>query len=244
MYMRYLAVVRAYCKLDDWVLYADADELQVYPDELHAFAANLEAQGRDFVTGRFVDRIAPDGDLAEIQSDVSIWAQFPCAARVTEQLMHGETRKVCMARASRPIGDGGAHTVRFTHRYGDNLRRTYASAWGAPPVEVHHFKWDASLVERLDNKLTGRGGDRDAAHGKGFIWQYRQLAQHVAMSGRVQVDGARSADTPSLCYERAALAEGNAGVLALEKPFARRCLDVPRHMANPPSPSVEVRRRW
>ena len=202
---RYQKVVDAHCRPRDWVIYADVDELQIYPAALHDFVGKLALSGLDYATGHFVDHLADNGVLAPIHPELSIWEQFPYVGLVTEELTGGATRKVCIARARRRLGDGGAHTLAGPGDYHDNWRRTHAGAWSEPSIQIHHFKWDASLPERLDNKLQGLAGDRDRVDGSAFMGEYRRLAAHLGGGSVVHVAALRLFGRPKLAEERAPL---------------------------------------
>lgn len=45
----------------DWVIPADLDELNQYPDDLHTLARTMEEGGLTHITGHMRDRLAPDG---------------------------------------------------------------------------------------------------------------------------------------------------------------------------------------
>jgi hypothetical protein len=205
---RVQSVVRTYCHDDDWVVYADGDEFQIYPSRLHDFTSDLERRGLDYATGQFFDRVTSDGALAPIRRDTSIWQQFPCVAPVTRELTRGETRKVCIARAYRKLGDGGPHSLAMESGIGENTRRTHAGPWSEPMVEIHHFKWDATLRRRLDDKLHGGAGDRDRIDGAGFMVEYRRLANHLTEEGgKIALHSMARTVTPAIAFERPPLGQ-------------------------------------
>jgi hypothetical protein len=229
MHARFDAVVRTYCHRDDWVVYADGDELQVYPSRLHDYADELGRRGLDYATGAFVDHVTSDGALAPIRSDASLWEQFPCVAHVTRDITRGWVRKVCIARAHRKLGDGGPHTLAIGADAGERWRLTHSGPWSEPSIEIHHFKWDATLRQRLSDKLNGAAGDRDRIDGAGFMDEYRRLADHLEETGgRVALEAAHRADLPRLAFERSAL--GPLERAALE-PLALRKLASPELLA-------------
>jgi hypothetical protein len=122
----------------DWVVWCDADEFQVYPSPLADIIARCEARDIDFVRGVFVDRVAADYSLTAFDANTPVWNTFPRTCNVTLALAAGDPRKVVLARAS-VIVAGGKHAPISPAKL-NTLR-----GW----VQVHHFKWDAMLVERL-----------------------------------------------------------------------------------------------
>ena len=124
----------------EWIVWADSDELQEHPGGLHATAEALAREGRDARMGRLVDRFARDGRLAHLNG-ASLWETFPLGADFTGRVLGARTDKVVMARRETRIGVGN-HQLR-----------------GRPPgrfeptLPVHHFKWDASVADRLRRRL-------------------------------------------------------------------------------------------
>lgn len=181
-------VVRLYCEPRTWVVYADLDELQVYPGGLLRYLDELEGRGYSFARGRLVDRLTSTGELCEIQPRPSLWEQFPRCWPVTRYLLGGWDRKVCAARASVAIADGGTHAVRYGYAGKWNYRLThYGPRRRERRVDIHHFKWDATLPQRVREKLDGRGGDLDRSHGESFLREYRLLDHRLRRDGRILI---------------------------------------------------------
>jgi hypothetical protein len=122
----------------DWIVWCDSDEFQVYPERLDRIVAQCDGAGVDYIRGVFIDRIAGDGSLPAFDPQRSIWETFPRACNVTGALAQGATEKVTLARGSLRLR-GGKHIAPS-----DATLKTI-SGW----VQVHHFKWDAALIERL-----------------------------------------------------------------------------------------------
>jgi hypothetical protein len=197
---RYGAVLEQYCSNDDWVLYADGDEFHVYPRPLPEFLRDLAARQIDYATGHLIDRLAPDGVLERIRSNPTLWDQFPFGGTVTASIVGGWTRKVCVARGSLRLAEGGAHALRFGGDVNASYARTHADRPSDTMIEIHHFKWDASLRSRLADKLSGASGDRERVDGAHFMSEYRNLALHLRCHSRIVVDDVRWLGTPLLQY--------------------------------------------
>ena len=196
----FAALVRDHCAPDDWVVYADLDELQRYPDGLAACLERHERRGHAFVRGRLVDRVAANGELIEIRAAPSLLEQFPLALPLTRRVTRGWDRKVCAARARVPIADGGAHAVRYQRIPRWNYRLThYAPRLGERRIAVDHFKWDATLAQRVRDKLEGRGGDVDRRDSRGFIDEYRRLDAMLRRYGRIHIGLLSQAPGPDNC---------------------------------------------
>lgn len=201
--LRMLEILDSHCGPDDWVLTADVDEFQVYPDELPRLLKRCDHLGYRFVPGKFVDRLAADGQLPQIVPDKSLWEQFPYVASVTSQISGGWSNKVVAMKGSMRIADGGSHGLEYGVDGHRNYAATHRDSHRYPAVaEVHHFKWDASLVTRVDEKLRSIGGDLDAADGREFMHEYRRLMKHLDLHGRVKIEGARHVGEPKLHFVR------------------------------------------
>lgn len=181
-------VVDEHCGPEDWVIYADLDEFQLYPEPLRGFLETCDDQGFDFVRGRLVDRIAAGGELRRIEAAPSLWDQFPFVAPVTRAIGGGWDRKVCAARARIPIAEGGTHAVDYGFGTAKNYQLTHRDPKSHPDaIEIHHFKWDATLRRRVADKLSASGGDLDSLHGPEFIDEYRTLLRHIDRYGGLRV---------------------------------------------------------
>jgi hypothetical protein len=128
---------------DYWIVWCDSDEFQVYPSALPDLIAGFETRGIDFVRGIFVDRIAADYGLPPFDPTTPLWDAFPRTCNVTAALAGGERRKVVLARAGVMIGGGKHFPI-------DMKTVKTIKGW----VQIHHFKWDATLIERLRYRVT------------------------------------------------------------------------------------------
>lgn len=121
----------------DWIVWADSDEFHYYPGGLE----RILQTGADYVTGRLYDRFAPGGYLADTRPSIPLDWQFPLGAEFTSMVMRGDERKVAVAKPGVTLVPG-QHVV-----VGDSWRRSDQL------VTVHHFKWDASVRNRLSERL-------------------------------------------------------------------------------------------
>jgi hypothetical protein len=123
---------------DDWVVWCDSDEFQVYPQPLRELVAQCETAQIDFIRGAFIDRIAADFSLAPFDPERSVWETFPRTFAVSAALAGADPRKVTLARGRIHVGDGNHFPL-------TNGSLRTLTGW----VQVHHFKWNATLIERL-----------------------------------------------------------------------------------------------
>jgi hypothetical protein len=126
----------------DWVIWCDSDEFQVYPEPLPKIVEQCDAHGIDYIRGLLIDRIAADYGLPPFRPEHSIWETFPLACNVTQALAQGSQRKVVLTRGGIKV-KGGKHQAE-----GEASLRT-TTGW----VQVHHFKWDATVVDRLQYRV-------------------------------------------------------------------------------------------
>jgi hypothetical protein len=128
-----------------WHLLTDVDEFQQYPGSLADVLELAAARDARTVTGLLLDRVSADGSLPDVSRGLD--ATFPLGGFLTHSRLHGDPRKVALARPGAVVADGN-------HR---------SPGYRSPVplvVAVHHFKWRAGVVEylrqRQSNFETGR----------------------------------------------------------------------------------------
>ncbi len=128
---------------NQWWIVADLDEFQVYGKGIAEVIERCLTSGSDFVEGALIDRVAIDGYMRPIGSDC-LWGQFPLAGLVTHPVCGGYIKKVVLCRSQVRLGPG-QHSA------------TNGKALPANEcfIQVHHFKWSESLVERLQRRMVG-----------------------------------------------------------------------------------------
>ena len=136
-------------KPNDWWIVADDDELQVYPEPIEDIIKNCERYGYDFVTGGFLDRIGKDGIFPEVTRETNIHKAFPLAGFFRYPMSKACPNKVTLMKGFQDITPG-QHYASFkdgTNSWGsDHARRMPVNEIF---VQVHHFKWDKTCVERI-----------------------------------------------------------------------------------------------
>ncbi|MBC8167364.1 MAG: hypothetical protein H7Y20_16030 [Bryobacteraceae bacterium] len=126
----------------DWIIWADIDEFHVYPGDFKSLLQFAESMNIDYFHGRLVERAAADGKLKNFDPAQPLWTQYPRRFELSDTIVPGISRKVPCARANIRVNPG--------HHFPASAGplRYYADA-----VEVHHFKWDDSVVQRLSRRL-------------------------------------------------------------------------------------------
>lgn len=136
---------------DDWWIVSDDDEFHVYSKDLNTIIEECESNGWVMVRGGFVDRIGRDGEFPELKEDVNIFEQFPLAGCFRYPLSNACPNKMCIMKGWVEITPGQHYALIDGHT-------TWKwQGWNHPliaptneyNVQVHHFKWDSTCVERI-----------------------------------------------------------------------------------------------
>lgn len=134
----------------DWWIVSDDDEFHVYPKPVENIIEECEEYGYTFVTGAFLDRIDEGGRFRNVNEDSDIWNLFPLAGSFRLPISNACPNKVPLVKGHIEITNGQHYVkIKGEDTYGDRWkhRRRY------PPdrifIQVHHFKWDLSVVRRL-----------------------------------------------------------------------------------------------
>lgn len=138
-------------KPNDWWVIADVDEFHLYSESLSDIKYDCEENGWEIVRGGFVDRIGIDGGFPELKPDLPIFDQFPLAGFFRYPMSGACPNKVCFIKGNVEITPG----QHYAKILGQTTWRW--QGWNHPqiaPVEkysvqVHHFKWDSSCLERI-----------------------------------------------------------------------------------------------
>ncbi len=143
-------------KPDEWWIVADDDELHLYPKHPREIIQECEENGWEFVTGGFLDRIGKNGTLPEINPESDIWKEFPLAGFFRYPISGACPNKVCLMKGKVKVSNG-QHYVLFNNKTvwgveGTKHRKRYPVSKGL--VQVHHFKWDNTVIDRLRQVST------------------------------------------------------------------------------------------
>ena len=135
---------------NDWWVIADIDEFHLYPnDDLRKLIEHCGYNGWDLVRGGFIDRIGPEGTFSKLEPNTNIFNQFPNAGFFRYPMSKACPNKVCVMKGYIELTDG-QHYAKI-----DGYTTWKWQGWGHPLinphsyVQVHHFKWDSSSIERI-----------------------------------------------------------------------------------------------
>jgi hypothetical protein len=159
---------------DEWVVLTDLDEFQVHPGGLAATAAGAEAEAANVVRGYMVDRVASDGKLKPIGLDDDVWRLFPERCFITALLQGGIAYKCALVKGHLESGrTKEGLSLAHHHMRGERAAST--------TVEIHHFKWNAEAVERMEVAIA-----RTQAAGQPFWVEYERVLDHLRRHGRLR----------------------------------------------------------
>ena len=125
-------------KINEWFLLTDMDEFCVFRQTLPETIRMLEDGDYVAMCGYFIDRHAEDGVLLDLNDVSNLWSAFPYCSQITKEVSFGNYRKMVLVKSGNLVGRG--------HH---SLLDRKESAIHPGPVEVHHFKWDSTVIPRL-----------------------------------------------------------------------------------------------
>ena len=136
---------------NDWWIVADDDEFHVYSKPLNQIISACERNGWELVRGGFIDRIGQTGNFPKINKKENIFEQFPVAGFFRYPMSGACPNKVCIMKGYIEITPG-QHYAKI-----DGQTTWRWQGWNHPliapvtdyNVQVHHFKWDSTCVERI-----------------------------------------------------------------------------------------------
>lgn len=137
---------------DDWWIVADIDELQIYPNgDPFNVIKQCDKNGWKLVRGGFIDRVGIRGNFPIIESNKSIFAQFPMMGFFRYPLSNACPNKICIMKGDIELTPGqhyamiDGHTTWKWQGWNHPLIAPYEKY----SVQVHHFKWDSTCLDRI-----------------------------------------------------------------------------------------------
>ena len=159
---------------NDWWVISDDDEFHVYSKPLSEIIADCNKNGWELVRGGFIDRIGKDGEFIEINQTDNIFEQFPYAGFFRYPMSGACPNKICIAKGNVEI-TSGQHYAKI-----DEQTTWKWQGWNHPliapineyNVQVHHFKWDFTCVDRIKAVADNR---------KVYSYSYEYLKMYQAI---------------------------------------------------------------
>lgn len=138
-------------KPNEWWVVSDDDEFHIYPKPIKELISECEENDWDFITGGFIDRIGENGEFPIVDRNSNIWEKFPLAGFFRFPLSGACPNKVCIMKGYVDVTPG-QHYVDFgngINSWGTSHPKRYPIGRGEGLIQVHHFKWDSTCVERI-----------------------------------------------------------------------------------------------
>ena len=139
-------------KPDEWWVVADDDEFHLYPKNIRKMIKECEENGWEFITGGFLDRIGENGTFPKVHKYTDIWKSFPNAGFFRYPMSGACPNKVCVMKGSVDVTSGQHYAIvgeDGKNSWGKFHKKKYPIGTGEGFIQVHHFKWDSTVLERL-----------------------------------------------------------------------------------------------
>ena len=165
---------------EDWWIISDSDELQEWPQDPKKVIERAEKLHCTFITGGFLDRIGEGGTFPKIEGpEDNLDTKFPLVGFFRNPMSGACPNKVVAVKTGQKVCSGQHYAVfpDGTNSWGANhpLKFPIQKCF----VQVHHFKWDETVLERL--RETGESGCS-------FSEEYSKMREAILNTGeRIQV---------------------------------------------------------
>ena len=138
-------------KPNEWWVVSDDDEFHIYPKPIKELISECEQNGWDFITGGFIDRIGETGEFPIVTKDSNIWEKFPLAGFFRHPMSGACPNKVCIMKGYVDVTPGQHYAIveNGKNSWGTSHPKRYPVGRGDGLIQVHHFKWDSTCVERI-----------------------------------------------------------------------------------------------
>jgi len=161
-------------KPDEWWVVSDDDEFHIYPKSLRELITECDENGWEFITGGFLDRIGENGEFPLVKKETNIWESFPLAGFFRYPMSGAMPNKCCVMKGSVDVTPGQHFAVigdtDTWRERGWNHPKRYPIKKGF--VQVHHFKWDSTVLERLKEVSETK---EDYSYWKEYRKMYREI---------------------------------------------------------------------
>lgn len=171
-------------KPNEWWIVSDDDELHLYPKPVREMIQECEENGWEFITGGFVDRIGEFGRFQHLDKDTDIWNQFPLAGFFRYPMSKAMPNKVCVMKGSVDVTSGQHFAVIGDTDTWRERGWDYPTRYpiGKGFIQVHHFKWDSSVLDRIKEVSETR---EDYTYWR----EYRKMWRSIKKSGnKIDID--------------------------------------------------------
>ena len=137
-------------KPNDWWIVSDDDEFHVYPKPINELIEECEENDYKFITGAFLDRIGENGKFSPINDDSDIWKEFPLAGSFRLPVSNACSNKTIVMKGEIDVTPGQHYAmIDGEDTYGDRWNHPLRYPIDKCFIQVHHFKWDLSVLRRI-----------------------------------------------------------------------------------------------
>ena len=137
-------------KPNDWWIVSDDDEFHIYPKPINELIEDCEENGYKFITGAFLDRIGEGGKFPTITDDSDIWKEFPLVGSFRQTISNACPNKTVVVKGDVQITNGQHYAmIDGKDTYGDRWNHSLRYPIDKCFIQVQHFKWDISVLNRL-----------------------------------------------------------------------------------------------
>lgn len=162
-------------KPNDWWVIADIDEFHLYPkNSLNLLISDCNKNGWEIVRGGFIDRIGIGGEFSKLVENKPLWEQFPNAGFFRYPMSKACPNKICVTKGYHEI-TAGQHYVKInnqtTWRW-QGWNHPLIASLGTHSVQVHHFKWDSTSIQRI---LNVSNINQEYAFSNEYFEMYKEL---------------------------------------------------------------------
>ena len=154
-----LSLVNAYVTslpFNAWAIYADVDELFVYPCSLSSLVNQKKIK---CMTGHMCDQMAANGNISELQYEPEVAVQFPLACRVRQRFFQASMvySKTILWRARTAANTTvlfrNTHQVAPSYSIGNYSKETVSCESGPGGGQVRHYTMTAGAMRGNKEKL-------------------------------------------------------------------------------------------
>jgi hypothetical protein len=187
-----------------WQVLADIDEFHSYPAPIPELIAAAEDSGSQQVGGVLLDRVAPQGILADWAAEQGLDASYPLGGFMTSRLLGGNPRKVVLAYSALEL-ILGSHYSPAGYPTND------------PLVPVHHFKWRSGVLDDLRGRVTEHSRGAWTEVSPAIRTEAGAFLEHIRSNG-----GHIDVNDPRLMFRPVSLRDLPAGWAAQSRDVAER----------------------
>lgn len=136
---------------EDYIIPADSDEFQEFPDTLQYILQMMEKEGLYYLDGCTKERVSETGEAIMVEKDKDIFEQFP---KFNNNLFCQPKIGLIKAKYFKYMGVGH-HGIGYTgSEHLSNEDKQCILAKSKRVVQTNHFRWNIQGKRRIENWIT------------------------------------------------------------------------------------------